>query len=113
MDHGRFGPQGALGGADGAPNRVTVWQNGEPYIPEHLSKEQDIPMGPGDRVHVCTPGGGGYGDPLSRDPEAVLEDVRLERYTVAEADEMFGVVISGDPIAVDKDKTMRRRTDCD
>ena len=113
MDHGRFGPQGALGGADGAPNRVTVWQNGEPYIPEHLSKEQDIPMGPGDRVHVCTPGGGGYGDPFSRDPEAVLEDVRLERYTVAEADEMFGVVISGDPIAVDKDKTMRRRTDCD
>ena len=112
MDHGRFGPQGALGGADGAPNRVTVWQNGEPYIPEHLSKEQDIPMGPGDRVHVCTPGGGGYGDPLSRDPEAVLEDVRLERYTVAEADEMFGVVISGDPLAVDKDKTKHRRTDC-
>ena len=109
MDHGRFGPQGALGGADGAPNRVTVWQNGEPYIPEHLSKEQDIPMGPGDRVHVCTPGGGGYGDPLRRDPEAVLEDVRLERYTVAEADEIFGVVISGDPVSVDKDKTSRRR----
>jgi len=109
MDHGRFGPQGALGGADGAPNRVTVWQNGEPYIPEHLSKEQDIPMGPGDRVHVCTPGGGGYGNPLRRDPEAVLEDVRLERYTVAEADEIFGVVISGDPVSVDKDKTSRRR----
>ena len=42
MDHGRYGPQGVLGGADGAPNEVTVWQGDRPYIPAHLSKEQDI-----------------------------------------------------------------------
>ncbi|MCB1339693.1 MAG: hydantoinase B/oxoprolinase family protein, partial [Pseudooceanicola sp.] len=61
MDHGRFGPQGALGGRDGAVNRVTVWQGGVAYVPEHLSKEQDIPLAPGDRVRVQTPGGGGFG----------------------------------------------------
>ena len=109
MDHGRFGPQGALGGADGAPNQVTVWRNGEPYIPAHLSKEQDIPMGPGDRVHVCTPGGGGYGDPFSREPEAVLEDVRLERFTLNEASDIFGVVIGGNPLTVQMEETLQRR----
>jgi len=93
MDHGRFGPQGALGGADGAPNEVMVWRGGLPYTPEHLSKEQDIPLGPGDRVHVRTPGGGGYGDPFARDPEAVAEDVRLGRYSIDQAHALFGVVL--------------------
>ncbi len=91
MDHGRYGPQGALGGSDGEPNRVTIWQSGKPYTPEHLSKEQDIPLKPGDRVHVQTPGGGGYGDPHERDKTAVLEDVRLGRYTKAQAMELFGL----------------------
>jgi N-methylhydantoinase B len=94
MDHGRFGPQGALGGRDGMVNRVTVWQDGKPMTPEHLSKAQDIPMKPGDRVRVRTPGGGGYGDPLTRDPALVAEDVRLERYTREEAGTLFGVVIA-------------------
>jgi N-methylhydantoinase B len=94
MDHGRFGPQGALGGRDGKVNRVTVWQDGNPMTPEHLSKAQDIPMKPGDRVRVRTPGGGGYGDPLTRDPALVAEDVRLERYTREEAGTLFGVVIA-------------------
>jgi N-methylhydantoinase B len=71
MDHGRTGPQGVLGGADGAPNEVTVWRGGVPMTPEHLSKAQDIPLAPGDRVRVKTPGGGGYGDPFARDPGAV------------------------------------------
>jgi len=79
MDHGRFGPQGALGGEDGAPNEVEVWQNGVPYTPEHLSKEQDIPLHAGDRVRVKTPGGGGYGAPSERDETVVAEDERLGR----------------------------------
>ena len=79
MDHGRFGPQGALGGEDGAPNEVTVIQGGVPYTPLHLSKEQDIQLGPGDRVIVSTPGGGGYGLPEERDPVLIAEDRRLGR----------------------------------
>ena len=68
MDHGRFGPQGALGGRDGGVNRVEVIRGGETLIPEHLSKAQDIPLAPGDRVRVRTPGGGGYGDPAQPRP---------------------------------------------
>lgn len=109
MDHGRFGPQGALGGKEGAPNRVTVWRSGKAHVPEHLSKEQDIPLQAGDRVHVQTPGGGGYGDPFQRDPQAVLQDVRLERYSRTQARELFGVVVIGDPPRLDADETARIR----
>jgi len=90
MDHGRTGPLGALGGADGAVNRVEVIRGGETLIPEHLSKAQDIPLGPGDRVRVRTPGGGGYGPASARDPAAVAEDVRLGRYAPEAARRLFG-----------------------
>ncbi|MFK7752710.1 MAG: hydantoinase B/oxoprolinase family protein [Sedimentitalea sp.] len=110
MDHGRFGPQGALGGADGACNQVRVVQNGVPYVPAHLSKEQDIPLAPGDRVHVRTPGGGGYGDPLLRDAELVRQDVELGRYTADQARDFFGVVLTGTPPKIDADATQKLRS---
>lgn len=90
MDHGRSGPQGVLGGEDGAVNRVEVIRGGEVWVPPHLSKAQDIPLAPGDRVRVRTPGGGGYGPPEERDPAAVAEDVRLGRYTAEQAARLFG-----------------------
>lgn len=89
MDHGRVGPQGALGGSDGAVNRVEVIRDGVVMVPEHLSKAQDIALKPGDRVRVRTPGGGGYGPPSRRDPALVAEDVRLGRYSAEEAARMW------------------------
>ena len=94
MDHGRFGPQGGAGGEDGEVNEVTVWNDGVAYTPEHLSKEQDIPLKPGDRVHVRTPGGGGYGDPMARDRAAVINDVRLGLYSSEQAQDKFGVNVN-------------------
>ncbi len=91
MDHGRFGPQGVLGGADGAVNEVTVWRGGVAHVPPHLSKEQDIPLAPGDRVHVRTPGGGGYGPAMARDRALVAEDVRLGYYSATDAEALFGL----------------------
>lgn len=89
MDHGRFGPQGANGGKDGAVNEVEVRRSGKVHVPDHRSKEQDIALAPGDRVLVRTPGGGGYGDPAKRDPALVEEDVRLGRYSKADAARLF------------------------
>lgn len=109
MDHGRSGPQGALGGGDGAVNKVTVWRDGTPYTPPHLSKDQDIPLAPGDRVHVRTPGGGGYGDPLTRAPEAVRYDVEMGRYTIEQAADLFGVALTGTPPQVDDAATEQLR----
>ena len=90
MDHGLTGPRGALGGSDGAVNRVEVTRNGVTTVPEHLSKAQDVALSPGDRVRVRTPGGGGFGDPAARDKSAIEDDVRLGRYTAAEAKARFG-----------------------
>jgi N-methylhydantoinase B len=81
MDHGRFGPPGVLGGADGAPNIVRVHRSGVVYTPEHLSKDQDIQITAGDRVEVLTPGGGGYGDPASRPRDLVDRDTARGYYT--------------------------------
>ncbi len=108
MDHGRVGPQGAIGGSDGAPNVVKIHRNGETYIPPHLSKDQDIPVTVGDRVEVFTPGGGGYGDPFQRDPALVGRDVRRGYYSIIQAEEWFGVVV--DPAGeVDDGATLERR----
>jgi len=110
MDHGRVGPQGALGGGDGGRNTVTVRRGGESYTPKHLSKDQDIPIKPGDIVAVGTPGGGGFGDPFGRAPEAVLQDVRRGYYTVDQAQALFGVVLVGDLSGIDNNATASVRT---
>jgi N-methylhydantoinase B len=48
-------------------------------------------MKPGDVVRVSTPGGGGYGDPLKRDPAKVARDVMRGYYSKEEAEKLFGV----------------------
>jgi N-methylhydantoinase B len=93
MDHGRFGPPGMLGGRAGAPNEVTLSRQGGDYVSPHWSKDEDIRMVGGDAVHVRTPGGGGYGDPLTRDPALVLRDVIRGYVTAEDALADYGVVI--------------------
>jgi N-methylhydantoinase B len=110
MDHGRTGPQGALGGADGGVNRVLVERGGESYIPPHLSKDQDIMIGPGDTIRVSTPGGGGYGNPFERDFALVERDVIRGYYTRQQAEELFGVVFLPDGTSIDPAATEQRRT---
>jgi N-methylhydantoinase B len=108
MDHGRFGPQGARGGADGGINRVRIVRDGVPYVPAHLSKDQGIGIGPGDLIEVTTPGGGGFGDPLRRAPARVALDVARGYYTCEDAAARFGVVLAADG-TVDTQATAARR----
>jgi N-methylhydantoinase B len=97
MDHGRFGPPGVVGGGSGAKNIVRVHRGGETFIPEHLSKDQDIVIRAGDRVEVMTPGGGGYGDPRERDPTLVARDVARGYYTPAQAERLWPRFRRGGP----------------
>ncbi|MFN4311155.1 MAG: hydantoinase B/oxoprolinase family protein [Ferrovibrio sp.] len=95
MDHGRTGPRGVLGGEDGGINTVSVelQQPDGPkvYVPPHLSKDQDIEIKAGDRLHVSTPGGGGYGDPAKRDPVLIARDIERGYYTREQIAQRFGV----------------------
>ena len=108
MDHGRTGPQGAEGGGDGGLNKVAIVQDGKTYHPPHLSKDQDITIKAGDRIEVSTPGGGGFGPAYARDAESVAHDVARGYYSVAQAEQSFGVSISPDG-SVDAAKTAQRR----
>lgn len=62
-----------------------------------------------------TNGGGGWGDPFSRDPQDVCDDVRDEYVSIAGALADYGVVVVGDPqrkpegVRVDVDATARAR----
>ncbi len=109
MDHGRSGPLGALGGRDGGLNKVVIERNGETYHPPHRSKDQDIAIAEGDTVTVSTPGGGGFGDPLAREPALVARDVKRGYYTVAEAESGFGVILDPETLAEDEAATRARR----
>ena len=109
MDHGRSGPLGARGGADGGVNEVAVVQSGNAYRPAHLSKDQGIAMQPGDTVEVRTPGGGGYGLARRRAPERVLRDVKRGYYSAAQARERFHVVINPDTLQLDEAATAELR----
>ncbi len=62
----------------------------------------------GDRIVSHIPGGGGYGDPLERDPEAVAADVRDELLTREAAIADYGVILAPDG-AVDIEATAAER----
>ncbi|HXD98517.1 MAG TPA: hydantoinase B/oxoprolinase family protein, partial [Candidatus Acidoferrum sp.] len=109
MDHGRVGPPGLFGGHDGAPNEVVVEQDGRTYVSPHWSKDEDIRVTAGALITVRTPGGGGYGNPLERDPALVRRDVVRGYLTAEDAERDYGVVLRGAPVGVDVEATARRR----
>ena len=55
------------------------------------------------------PGGGGWGDPLKRDPEMVLQDVIEERITLGRAEKVYGVAINGATYEIDWGATKELR----
>ena len=67
------GARGIGGGHDGAPHDYTLLAPGAP--PRKLkSKEINVPVPSGSVIHVLSGGGGGWGDPDSRDPAAIDAD---------------------------------------
>jgi N-methylhydantoinase B len=52
-----------------------------------ISKITGVHLAAGQRLRLETPGGGGFGDPHTRDREAVSRDIRLGYVTPAHAAE--------------------------
>ena len=65
-------------------------------------------LGPA-RYIAATPGGGGWGDPLLRDPAAVLRDVMDGVVSIEAAERDYGVVIAGEPMTVNLPATITLR----
>ncbi|MBI3976979.1 MAG: hydantoinase B/oxoprolinase family protein [Chloroflexi bacterium] len=80
-------PWGLFGGKPGAPAAVQIRRshaNGT-----RSSRNQ---LGDGDTISIRTPGAGGYGDPLQRDRDLVLRDLREEKISRARAMSEYGLV---------------------
>jgi N-methylhydantoinase B len=90
-------PWGVNGGQPGARGRKWVDRAGgtREVLP---SKCHDVPVAPGDVLHFVTWGGGGWGDPLERDPALVALEVRRGLVTAAGA-RRYGVVVAPDGTA--------------
>jgi N-methylhydantoinase B len=95
---------GIGGGKDGAMGHMTVTpEAGDPITPPAYGVRHIAPS----RLEMNAPGGGGWGDPLERDPALVLQDVRDGIVSAARALEDYGVVFQDD--GIDMEETARHR----
>jgi N-methylhydantoinase B len=89
-ERGRFPPRGVAGGGTGALNRFSYEQAEGWQTPPLASKMRGIRLRKGQAVRLETPGGGGYGPPTARAPEAVARDVALGYLSPEAADAAYG-----------------------
>ena len=97
-------PWGILGGKPGACSEK--WLLAEDGTKEPLpSKVDHVKVKPGDRVIFITAGGGGWGDPMEREPIKVRNDVARGLVTLEKAREDYGVVLEGPRFGIDTKTT--------
>jgi len=101
-------PHGSHGGKTGRTG--DIWINPDTAAAKRLpTRYADYPLKEGDVFRLDTPGGGGFGDPLTRDPAQVLADVGQGYVSMEAAERDYGVVIDKAGRAVDEAATARRR----
>ena len=75
-ERGKYPPFGVNGGGPAALNRFIYETDQGEMTPPMVSKVTDIRIRRGQKVRLETPGGGGFGDPATREPARVVRDVR-------------------------------------
>src|SRR5437667_4786175 len=107
MERFKLQPWGVAGGVCGSTGHTIV----NPGSPQERSvgKIDYLRLNPGDTVSIQSPAGGGYGDPLDRDPEAVAADVRAELVSAGSARDQCGVVLNDDAVDIEATATLRRQ----
>jgi N-methylhydantoinase B len=86
-------PFGVAGSGPAAPVKVSLRRDGAEVDFATPGKVTGVPIGAGDIVVMQSAGGGGYGDPLARDPAHVREDVRAGYVSPERARLGYGVVL--------------------
>jgi N-methylhydantoinase B len=100
-------PWGLHGGAPGRSARAFILRTDGSR--EDLPSKKMIVLHPGDQLWEYIAGGAGYGDPLDRDPAAVLADVADGKVTAEVARAAYGVVFTPERDAVDDVATKKLR----
>ena len=109
-DRAAIPPFGVGGAGPAASVEVSVVHDGAECQFPAPGKVTGHPLVSGDLVIMQSAGGGGFGDPLARDPERVREDVAAGYVSVAEARDGYGVVLGADG-RVDHEATRGRRAE--
>ena len=81
---------------------------GRPQQRELKAKEA-LPLKNTDTYTSYPSGGGGWGDPLDRDPEWVRMDTRNEIISTDSARNIYGVVLKGDRLEINTEQTFKLR----
>jgi N-methylhydantoinase B len=97
---------GVRGGLAGRPFQVTIDPGGPNEREVDALADAEF-VRAGEVIRIRTTGGGGWGDPLDREPAAVLRDVRWGKVSLTAARDDYGVIILDD--AVDETGTVRER----
>ena len=109
-ERGKFGPPGINGGKTGALNKFTYPSAlNDKTSPPMVSKMVGIHLNKGQRIRLETPGGGGYGSALERDPSLVADDARLGYVTSASALKEYNCVVSENGVLNVKETNLLRR----
>ena len=95
-DKAKFGPFGVRGGKAAATNEIIFHHAATDERPPMLSKVADVNLAPQDTIELRTPGGGGYGNPLTRPIANVLLDLKRDYISTQSARENYGVVLNKD-----------------
>jgi len=95
-ERGKYPPFGVNGGKQAALNRFVYETDTGEATPPLVSKVTDVKIRQGQKVRLETPGGGGFGDPASRDPELIARDLRLGYISPAAATRDYKVVLRAD-----------------
>ena len=107
-DRHKFAPPGLSGGQPGALGATIL--NPDTEGAQVLHSKAIHPLGHGDLVSMRVSGSGGYGDPLTRDPDLVARDVALGYLSCARAREWYGVVIDPTTGKIDARETEALRS---
>ncbi len=100
----RYPPDGVFGGQPG--KHALFLKNEDPADPSGLTF-----CDPGDTMSFYSAGGGGYGSPLEREPEAVAADVKKGYVSIEGAKNAYGTVIDPQSFLVDAEATAKLRGD--
>jgi N-methylhydantoinase B len=108
-DRRKHPPYGLFGGLSGGSG----WNVMNPGTEKEqvLRTMVTLPIQPGDVIRHMQAAGGGWGDPLERDPRAVLEDVIDEKVSLAQALDAYGVVIDAATMQLDDAATECKRNE--
>jgi N-methylhydantoinase B len=104
-------PWGLEGGLEGAGNDVLLRRGGEMQSEAVNAKLYSTRLAAGDAFYLRSGGGGGFGSPLKRPPEKVLEDVRSGYVTIDSARRYYGVIIDERSMSADPTATATLRAE--